>query len=116
MVLKTHPVSIRAPHGARLMRVTWSDGHESEYPHEILRGYCPCATCQGHSGTIEYRPGNNLELRDIGTVGNYAINLSWGDGHASGIYNFEYLRLLCQCSVCRPANQTQDKMPTYSKG
>jgi DUF971 family protein len=82
------------------MDIEWSDGHLSEYPHEILRGYCPCATCQGHSGLIEYRPGGNLEIRDIQSVGNYAIALTWGDGHATGIYQFSYLRSLCRCPEC----------------
>ena len=25
-------------------------------------------------------------------VGNYAIRIDWSDGHASGIYSFQYLR------------------------
>jgi DUF971 family protein len=66
------------------------------YPHEILRGYCPCAGCQGHAGTIRFLSGGNLELREIEQVGNYALGLTWGDGHASGIYTFRYLRSLCE--------------------
>jgi len=97
------PVKIKAPHGARLMQVEWSDGHLGIYPHDVLRGLCPCAGCQGHSGKIEYRAGGNLELREITPVGNYGLSLQWGDGHASGIYNFQYLRSICQCKACRPA-------------
>lgn len=88
------PKLIKAPHGARVFEVTWSDGAKSVLPHEVLRGYCPCATCQGHSGTIKYVPGGNLELRTIERVGNYALSLGWGDAHDSGIYTFEYLRKL----------------------
>jgi DUF971 family protein len=57
-----------------------------------LRGYCPCAGCQGHGGSIEFQPPSNLELRDIEKVGNYALTLVWGDGHGSGIYSFRFLR------------------------
>ncbi|MCL2825566.1 MAG: DUF971 domain-containing protein [Polyangiaceae bacterium] len=96
------PVRVKAPNGATVMHVHWSDGHDSVYPHDVLRGFCPCAECQGHSGTIEYRKGGNTEIRDLATVGNYAIAISWGDGHNSGIYRFEYLRSLCQCSSCKP--------------
>jgi DUF971 family protein len=96
------PVRVKAPHGAREMQVEWSDGHLGRYPHDVLRGYCPCAECQGHSGTIRYREGGNLELRDVATVGNYAIALTWGDGHSSGIYDFRYLRHLCRCERCAP--------------
>jgi DUF971 family protein len=88
------PKRIKAPHGAKIFEITWADGETSVLPHEILRGYCPCATCQGHSGTIKYVPGGNLELRTIERVGNYALSLGWGDGHDSGIYTFDYLRKL----------------------
>jgi ATP-binding protein involved in chromosome partitioning len=32
--------------------------------------------------------------RTIISVGNYAITVSWNDGHSTGIYSFEYLRAL----------------------
>jgi DUF971 family protein len=35
-------------------------------------------------------------------VGNYALQLTWGDGHATGIYSFRYLRTLCCCKRCAP--------------
>jgi DUF971 family protein len=88
------PKKIKAPHGATVFEIEWSDGTKATIPHEILRGYCPCATCQGHSGSIEYKPGGNLELREIRRVGNYALTLEWGDGHDSGIYSFDYLSKL----------------------
>ena len=88
------PTAIKAPHGARLFEVTWADGPIMSYPHEILRGYCPCAGCQGHSGAIRFQAGGNLELREIERVGNYALSFTWGDSHSSGIYSFRYLRTL----------------------
>lgn len=88
------PKLVKAPHGAMVFEVEWSDGSRSVVPHEILRGYCPCATCQGHSGEIAYKPGGNLELVEIRRVGNYALALGWADGHDSGIYSFDYLHKL----------------------
>ncbi len=88
------PQGVKAPHGAKTFEVSWADGHKSLYPHEILRGFCPCATCQGHSGSIKFVEGGNLDLRDIEQVGNYALGLTWADGHNSGIYSFRYLRAL----------------------
>ena len=111
MMTPLQPVKIKAPHGARAMNVEWSDGHHGEYPHEILRGYCPCAGCQGHSGSIRYRVGGNLELRDLATVGNYAIRLTWGDGHGTGLYNFEFLRRLCRCPACAPEPAADGSLP-----
>jgi DUF971 family protein len=94
------PVSVHAPRGGRVMQIDFEDGHRGIYPHALLRGYCPCAQCQGHSGAIEFVAGGDLELLEIAEVGNYALCLTWGDGHATGIYSFEYLRRLCACPEC----------------
>ncbi len=94
------PVEVRAPVGARVMEVDWDDGHRSTYPHELLRGYCPCAHCQGHEGPIVFVEGGDLELDGIERVGNYALRLVWGDGHQTGIYSHRFLRRLCACSSC----------------
>jgi len=88
------PTGVKAPHGARVMEITWADGHKSSLPHTILRGYCPCAHCQGHGGSIAFVAGGDLEIRDIEQVGNYALKFTWGDQHDSGIYTFRYLRSL----------------------
>jgi DUF971 family protein len=88
------PVGVKAPHGARELSIAWEDGVRSSYPHEILRGFCPCATCQGHSGQIRFVTGGDLDLRELEQVGNYALGLTWADGHSSGIYSFRYLRRL----------------------
>jgi DUF971 family protein len=91
---RTQPTGVKAPHGAKQLEISWADGHRSLFPHEVLRGYCPCAGCQGHSGIIQFQEGGNLELRNIEQVGNYALGLGWGDNHDTGIYSFRYLRAL----------------------
>ncbi len=88
------PTHVKAPHGAKDTEITWGDGVRCVYPNTLLRGYCPCAHCQGHGGTIAFVPGGNSELRDLEPVGHYALKLVWGDGHETGIYTFEYLRSL----------------------
>ena len=93
-------VEIEAPRGARTMHALFADGHRGEYPHELLRGYCPCAQCQGHSGPVRFVEGGDLELHDLEEVGNYGLRLTWGDGHGTGIYAFRYLRALCACPEC----------------
>ena len=42
-------VAVRSPRGARVTEIDWGDGHKGVYPHAVLRGYCPCAGCQGHT-------------------------------------------------------------------
>ena len=101
------PLAIRSPRGGRMTEIDWGDGHKSVYPHEILRGYCPCAGCQGHTGEIRFLETTDdlRELEDIAPIGGYALTLTWFDSHASGIYSFRYLRALCQCDACRPAER-----------
>ncbi len=88
------PVGIRAPHGAPWFEVQWDQGAPSRIPNRILRGYCPCAGCQGHAGSITFQSGRDTELKEIEQVGNYAMRLVWGDGHGSGLYTFTYLKQL----------------------
>lgn len=89
-----NPTELRAPEGAMQMEIDWEDGQTSLLPHAVLRGFCPCAHCQGHGGTIRFIEGASLELADIGEVGSYAVSLRWGDGHSTGIYSFRFLKEL----------------------
>lgn len=94
----------RLPESRRL-RLTWSDGHTAEFEYDYVRGYCPCAACQGH-GTSDVRfqrPPAPVEPLEIRPVGNYAISIHWSDRHATGIYRFDFLRRICPCPACRDA-------------
>lgn len=95
----TLPTTVRAPMGAAVLEIDWADGHTSVLPNAILRGYCPCAGCQGHSGEIRFIPGQNAEIAALEEVGAYALQFTWGDGHGSGIYSFRYLRRLGELSA-----------------
>jgi len=37
-----------------------------------------------------------FQLRRIASVGGYAVQPIWGDGHSSGLYSFEYLRKVAE--------------------
>lgn len=103
------PVAVRSPRGGRTTEIDWADGHRGIYPHAVLRGYCPCAGCQGHSGTVSFLETNDTqqELDDIEMVGGYALALKWFDGHETGIYSFQFLRSLCQCDACRASRESK---------
>src|SRR5437899_5555963 len=92
------------------LAIRWEDGHESFVRLETLRRGCPCAGCKGE-GDIMGNVYKNLDkplspqafqLRRIANVGGYAIQPIWGDGHASGLYSFEYLRKVAEAPR-RPA-------------
>lgn len=81
---------------SRKLRLTWNDGHSAELDYDTLRGYCPCASCQGHGATaIRFHPPRTaVQPEHIEPVGNYAISFLWSDGHSTGIYRFDFLRSL----------------------
>ena len=86
----------------RQLDLAWADGHRASFDYDYLRGWCPCAGCQGHVGEPLYRPtGRPVEPLDIQPVGNYAIGIQWSDGHATGIYRYDFLRAICPCPVCQ---------------
>jgi len=97
-----HPLEVRRDPERRRVHVSWSDGHQSEYPFAHLRGWCPCAACQGHSGDTSFITGGNADLQRIAPVGRYALTFVWADGHETGIYTYPYLRRLCPCGACAP--------------
>lgn len=108
------PVAVRSPYRAKVTEIDWADGHKGVYPHEILRGYCPCAGCQGHSADIKFLEGGDTSIKTIEPVGDYALSLEWGDGHSTGIYTFRYLRGLCRCTECVPEALAAER-PTLSR-
>lgn len=88
------PASIKAPHGADWFEIEWQGGLKHRISNRVLRGYCPCAACQGHSGPIRFVEGRDSGLIEIQQVGNYALKLVWSDGHSSGLYSFPHLHKL----------------------
>ena len=92
------PVDIQ-PIGQELA-IKWDDGSESFIALERLRRCCPCAGCKGEvdiMGNLYKNPDRRLppqafELRSLAYVGTYAVQPFWADGHATGIYSFEYLK------------------------
>lgn len=82
------------------LALKWEGGEETYVPLERLRRACPCAACQGEVdilGALHKAPQKPLAasafvLRGWALVGGYGIQPTWGDGHASGIYSFDYLQ------------------------
>jgi len=82
------------------LAIKWDDGGESFVKLEKLRRYCPCAGCKGERdimGNLYKGPDTQLgpeafRLVRLAMVGGYAVQPTWGDGHASGLFSFDYLR------------------------
>ena len=96
----TAPLQVHRLRDKGVVRIQWSEEHIGEYPFSYLRGWCPCAACQGHGGEKRFVHAGDSNLEKIELVGNYALQLKWGDGHETGIYTFQYLRGMCPCPDC----------------
>ncbi len=62
-----------------------------------LRKNCPCANCLAErlnrpETYIPLLASAQLTVKDIKQVGSYAIQLTWQDGHDSGIYTYDKLK------------------------
>ena len=108
---RTRPTGVTANRTKRVLIVIWDDGHESEYPFDGLRAVCPCVECKGghaHMGLppnpadVRFATQTELTLDNVAPVGAYALQLTWSDGHSTGIYSWDYLRSACPCSICLP--------------
>jgi len=89
------------------IRIHWKDGHQSIYPHRLLRLRCPCAHCVDEwTHQLRLDPDTvpqDVQAVDQMTIGNYAIEFLWSDTHYTGIYTYDFLRSLCSCIECLSA-------------
>jgi len=98
------------------LEIKWSHDFCCFLPSRTLRLKCPCATCKESRGEgshekpiqkrakgsalriVESTAAEQLALKKIWAVGNYAIGIEWEDHHNTGIYTFDFLYRLCQDS------------------
>ena len=99
------PINLRAVTKEGYLEITWEEGHVGLYPFLKLRGDCPCAGCvdefTGRRTLDLSRIPDDIRIRAIDLVGNYACKIDWSDGHSTGIYTWQRLRELCPCPKCR---------------
>ena len=92
------PVELRAPIGAVQIEIDWEDGTTSILHNRYLRGFCPCAGCQGHSGPISFMDGGDLRLVDVSEISHYAVEHAWRAVHNAGRYSFWFRLALADAS------------------
>ena len=89
------PLDVKVENETQRVLVQWADGHTSVYPISHLRGYCPCAVCQGHEvGGLKFITNSVSAIFDAELVGRYAINFKFADAHDTGIFRWDVLRQL----------------------
>ncbi len=123
---KPASVKVHVSSGAGI-DIAWSDGHASHYDFAFLREQCPCAMCNDERQKKQaeeqpaapvlsspalpmYKP--KLAAKAAHAVGNYALQIDFNDGHATGIYSFDFLRTICPCDICRREYHSASQAPS----
>ena len=92
------PVDIRLHQASRLLEIKFDNGTECQLSCEFLRVNSPSAEVKGHGpGQETLQLGKeDVNITAIEPVGNYAVKLTFSDGHNTGLYSWDYLYDLAQ--------------------
>jgi len=93
----TPPSKINLNKSKTVLTVTFDDV-DYDLSAEFLRVYSPSAEVVGHGpGQETLQVGKeNVTIKKIEPVGNYAVVLFFSDGHDTGIYSWSHLYNLCK--------------------
>lgn len=92
------PSTIKLHKQSRMLELQYGDEQRYKLSCEMLRVYSPSAEVRGHGkGQEVLQTGKkNVSIKVLKTVGNYALQLYFDDGHDTGIYSWDYLLDLCE--------------------
>lgn len=87
------PIDIRLHQKSRLLEITFDNNTTCKLSCEFLRVYSPSAEVRGHgAGQETLQIGKeNINIEGIEPIGNYAVKLTFSDGHNTGLYSWDYL-------------------------
>lgn len=87
------PTDIRLHKASRKLEVVFDDGAYFNLPCEFLRVYSPSAEVRGHGPGQEVLQLDKEDVNIVGIepVGQYAVKLTFSDGHNTGLYSWDYL-------------------------
>lgn len=90
------PNELRYRKTERELVLSWDDGRWA-LSAEFLRVHSPSAEVQGHDGKGGVLPlhKQDVAITAIEPIGNYAVRLTFSDGHNTGLYSWDTLRHLC---------------------
>jgi DUF971 family protein len=88
------PTNIALHKKSRILEITWPDGVTHQLSCEFLRVNSPSAEVQGHGigqGTLQIGK-EDVNIKAIEPIGNYAVQLVFDDNHDSGLFDWGLLR------------------------
>lgn len=92
------PIDIRLHQASKLLEIKFNNNTECMLSCEFLRVYSPSAEVRGHgTGQEVLQVGKeDVNITGIEPVGNYAVKLTFSDGHDTGLYSWDYLYYLAE--------------------
>jgi DUF971 family protein len=87
------PTEITVHQQSRALEVAFDDGARYRIPFELMRVYSPSAEVMGHGpGQETLQTGKrDVVITGLEPVGHYAVRPEFSDGHASGLFTWDYL-------------------------
>ena len=87
------PTEIKLHQASRVLEIAFANGRHFRLPYEFLRVYSPSAEVRGHGpGQETLQAGKrDVTIDSVEPVGHYALRPTFSDGHATGIYSWDYL-------------------------
>lgn len=87
------PTDAVVSRGGRDLRLTWAGGKDAVLTAERLRLRCRCAWCTRDRIQDKFPASfENIAVTKIESMGGYAVNIGFSDGHDRGIFPWVYLR------------------------
>ena len=88
-----HPLTISLHKQSKVLEIVYNDGLNFKLPCEYLRVFSPSADVKGHGpGQEVLQLGKeDVNIKEVEPVGNYAVRLIFDDGHETGLYTWSYL-------------------------
>lgn len=90
------PTDLRLRRRSRVLEVAFPDGARYALSFEYLRVHSPSAEVQGHGPgqDVLQIAKENVAVKAVEPIGNYAVRLVFDDGHDTGLYTWAFLREL----------------------
>jgi len=85
------PTAIKLHKLSKTLELEYGPEQRHVLPAEFLRVHSPSAEVQGHGNPILQTGKINVSLEGIEPAGQYALKLTFSDGHDSGLYTWDYL-------------------------
>ena len=85
------PTAVNLHKTSNTLGLTYGPDEVYQLPAEFLRVHSPSAEVQGHGKPILQFGKLNVRLIKLEPAGQYALKLTFDDGHDSGLFTWDYL-------------------------